>query len=304
MTVLAFLLAVCVPAFSQVPEEKPSLDALFDGMPELRVTPSAPPPFALRFGLALERWSPLPADLPGDAVPAPAPAPDSDGDGMEDDEELRLARAVAPTLTWAKSEGCGAHDLLFQVHPSEDGKARVTFVLVFPIDCGFRSHGLGGHSGDVQEIVIDAARGEDGEWHAALVDLPWHRAFKPKSDHAELFVSSGKHHVYPDEAGCRWGRFLFLDSCGGGAVEALMPEQARNVGEDGRAAFTTLAGLGRPPWPDGYAAEMVWGPSAAGDGFFCGGDPKRGGLGGFWAKLKKLVGWDSCGDAIGGKWAK
>src|SRR6185369_9351304 len=102
-----------------------------------------------------------------------------------------------------KGEGCGEHDVLFQVHPHGEGLARVTYVLLFPVDCGFRSGGLiGGHVGDVQEMMVEAARGADGAWRPVLVEVPWHRPFRPASDAVTLYVSSGKHHVYPSKDSC------------------------------------------------------------------------------------------------------
>ena len=193
--------------------------------------------------------------------------------------------------------------MLFQVHPHGDGLARVTYVLVFPLDCGFRSGGIvGGHNGDVQEMMVEASRGPDGAWHIASVEVPWFRPFKTRTDAVTLYVSSGKHHIYPSTASCR-RKFLSLDECDGGVVERLALSSDLNVGEADHPAFISLARFARGPWAAGYASETAWGPSGAGDAYFCGGDPGRGGRGSLWGKMKELVKWDCCADAVGGKWA-
>lgn len=233
--------------------------------------------------------------------PAPAPAGDADGDGMDDAEELALARGLSPLLVWAAGEKCGAHDALFQVRPDGPDRARLVYALVFPEDCGFRSSGFGGHPGDVQEIDMTASRGESG-WRIDSVDLPWHKAFRPQG-RPVLFVSEGKHHVYPSLKACG-ERFLGFDRCGGGDTEEPALDDAANVGEAARPRVATLERWKKGPWAEGYAKETAWGPSLFGDAAFCGGDPGRGGPGSWIAKVKALVGWDPCGDALDGKWAR
>lgn len=231
-----------------------------------------------------------------------APMADADEDGLEDALEWELAQIIAPVLVWAKGEVCGEHDTLYQVHPTGPGRARVTYALIFPLDCGFRSSGFGGHAGDVQEIGVDAVLGESG-WAIELVTLPWHAPFKPEGPF-RLYLSEGKHHIYPDLAGCTRGRFLGFDRCGGGAVGTPVINDNGNVGEAAHPLTTTLERYARGPWADGYAKETAWGPSLHGDAYFCGGDPNRGGHRSFMAKLKSLFGWDACGDALDGKWSR
>ncbi len=243
--------------------------------------------------------SPVPEPV---AVASTEPMPDADGDGLEDAAEWELAQRLEPVLVWAKGEKCGEHDTVYQVHPLGPGRVRVTYALVFPLDCGFRSTGFGGHSGDVQEIGVDAVRTEAG-WMIDSVALPWHKDFRPKGSFA-LFVSEGKHHIYPDLEGCLRGRFLGLDRCGDGDIEKPVIVADANVGESAHPLMTTLERRARGPWAEGYAKETAWGESRFGDAFFCGGDPERGGRGSFLAKLKALFGWDACGDALDGKWTR
>jgi hypothetical protein len=291
---IAALLATASSAPAQPAYDKSALDALFDGARQAG-DPAEPPPSGPRgaaSGLAL-----------GGTPPTPPLAPESPPAAMDGDERLRVAAAVAPVLVWSNGEGCGDHDVLFQVHPHGDGLARVTYVLVFPRDCGFRSGNIiGGHHGDVQEMTVEAARSPDGSWRAASIEVPWFPPFPPRSDHATLYVSSGKHHVYPNREACRT-KFFHLDDCGGGAVERLDLSPEHDVGEAAHPAFVTLERIARGPWAAGYAQETAWGPSGPeGGAYFCGGDPGRGGRGSLWGKLKKLVGWDSCADAVGTKW--
>ena len=227
---------------------------------------------------------------------------DADGDGLADEEEWEMAQRLSPVLVWAKGEKCGEHDTLYQVHPLGPDRARVTYALIFPLDCGFRSSGFGGHSGDVQEIDVDAVRTEAG-WMIDLVTLPWHDPFRPKGSFA-LFVSEGKHHIYPNLEGCLHGRFLGLDHCGDGAVESPAIAADANVGEALHPLITTLERRARGPWSEGYAKETAWGPSLFGDAFFCGGDPDRGGRESLLARIKSWFGWDACGDALDGKWSR
>jgi len=251
---------------------------------------------------------PAPLALAAPAIVEPAasvsaePMEDADEDGIEDAREWELAQLLAPVLVWAKGEKCGEHDLLYQIHPAGPRRVRATYALIFPLDCGFRSSGFGGHAGDVQEVDVDASLGEAG-WEIESVTLPWHSPFKPKGSF-RLYLSEGKHHVYPDLEGCMRGRFLGFDRCGGGAIEAPAISEYGNVGEAAHPLTTTLERYKRGPWADGYAMETAWGPSLHGDKFFCGGDPKRGGRDGFWAKFRALFGWDACGDALDGKWSR
>ena len=274
------------------------LDHLFDGS---AASGSPADPFASRGdGPAPLALATVPVE-PAASV-STEPMADADEDGIEDEREWELAQMLAPVLIWAKGEKCGEHDTLYQVHPKGPGRVHVTYALIFPLDCGFRSSGFGGHSGDVQEIDVDASLGDAG-WAIELVTLPWHSPFKPKISFA-LFVSEGKHHIYPDLQGCLHGRFLGFDKCGDGAVEAPAINEYSNVGEAAHPLTTTLERYKRGPWAEGYAMETAWGKSLYADEFFCGGDPKRGGRGSFMAKLKAFFGWDSCGDALDGKWAR
>jgi hypothetical protein len=278
--------------------DEPWLNQLFDGTVQ---SGSPADPFASRG----DGPAPLPlatAPVEPSASVQAAPMADADGDGIEDEREWELAQMFAPVLVWAKGEKCGAHDTLYQIHPTGPGRVHVTYALIFPIDCGFRSSGFGGHSGDVQEIDLDVSLGDAG-WAIDLVTLPWHSPFKPKGPLA-LFVSEGKHHIYPDLQGCLHGRFLGFDHCGDGDVERPAINEYGNVGEAAHPLTTTLERYARGPWPAGYAKETAWGPSLFGDKYFCGGDPERGGRGSFMAKLKALFGWDSCGDALDGKWTR
>lgn len=239
-----------------------------------------------------------------ETVEADASLRDSDGDGMADEEELRAALEAAPLLVWSDNEKCGAHDAFFQVRPNGDGSARITYALLFPVDCGFRSSGLGGHPGDTQEILVDAALAS-GTWRAVKIDVPWHRAVRPRDgERARLYVSAGKHHIYPSASSCGWGKFLFLDQCGGGQTAAPAVRAELNVGEADRPAFVTLEHFARGRWASGYAKESSWGVNLFGDQDFCGGDAKRGGKGSWQAKLKALLNWSHCGDGMGKKWAE
>ena len=299
---LAAALALSTAAASMPPvDDKALLDLLFDGA----VASGEPLPPQGSPGRARVSLPPAPAEpaaAPSTADAAPAPG-DADGDGMDDLEERDLAQALMPLFVWAKEEKCGEHDALFQVHPTGAGRARIVYALVFPVDCGFRSSGLGGHSGDVQEVGLDAVLGPDG-WRAEKVYLPWHDPFVPKERRPLLFVSEGKHHVYPNAESCTRGRFLGLDRCGGGTVELPFLEETANVGEAGRPLVSSLERWARGRWAEGYAKETAWGPSGFGDDAFCGGDPERGGRGSWPAKIKSWFGWDACGDALDGKWAR
>lgn len=296
---LAAILVVSTAAFAPTADapalEKPALDALFDGARSSGEPPSG--------GSSAARPLLPPAPRVAETVDdARRPEGDLDGDGMDDAEELSLANALMPTLVWAKGERCGAHDALFQVHPAAPGRVKIVYALVFPEDCGFRSSGFGGHPGDVQEINLDAVL-EDGVWRVETVDLPWHDPFNPRGP-VRLFVSEGKHHVYPNLASCARGRFFGLDHCGDGEIERPVLEPGANVGEASRPLVTTLERWAKGPWAEGYAKETAWGPSKFADVAFCGGDPGRGGPQSWIARLKALIGWDPCGDALDGKWAK
>ncbi len=297
---LAAILIVSTAAFAppaaEPPLDKPALDAFFDGARSSGETPSSGGSSPAR---------PLLPAAPSVAPTVDAPRPldgDLDGDGMDDAEELALANALMPTLVWAKGEQCGAHDALFQVHPASPGHLKIVYALIFPEDCGFRSSGFGGHPGDVQEINLDAVLGDAG-WRVASIDLPWHEPFDPHGP-ARLFVSEGKHHIYPNLASCAGGRFFGLDHCGDGAVERPFLAPESNVGEVNHPLVTTLERYAKGPWAEGYAKETAWGPSLFGDAAFCGGDPGRGGPHSWIARLKSVFGWDPCGDALDGKWAK
>ena len=276
------------------------LDHLYDGS----VVSGAPAEPLASEGRGLSAL-PLPAPPP---TPTPsvraqtAPLADSDGDGLSDELEFELARTFVPILVWAKGEKCGEHDTLYQVHPLAPGRVRLTYALIFPIDCGFRSSGIGGHSGDVQEMGIDVVLLESG-WTIETVTLPWHSPFHPKG-RPVLFVSEGKHHIYPNLESCLHGRFLGFDHCGDGAVETPALNEDANVGEAAHPLMTTLEKYAAGPWAAGYAKETAWGQSLFGDDAFCGGDPNRGGRGSFVAKVKSLIGWDPCGDALDGKWSR
>jgi len=292
------LLAAAAISTGTLAYDKSALDRFYDGAVE---SGSPADPFAQ------EGRGPAPLALPAPPV-APAaraetaPMADADGDGLEDELEFELAQTLAPALVWAKGEKCGDHDTLYQVHPLGPDRVRATYALIFPLDCGFRSTGIGGQSGDVQEMSVEAVRAESG-WTIERVTLPWHDPFRPKGK-LTLFVSEGKHHIYPDLASCARGRFFGFDHCGDGDVETprILPDA--NVGETAHPLITTLERYARGPWAAGYAKETAWGPSRFGDDAFCGGDPERGGRGSFMAKLKSLIGWDPCGDALDGKWTR
>lgn len=286
------------------------LDELFDGAPErpalidaVNDLPPAPAADAIpdggRHG-ALPRAAAAPPPLYVDPFAAPNPG-DADGDGMSEAMEKEVAQAVMPELEWAKGEPCGENRVLYQVRPLSANTVRVVYALLFPVDCGFRGSGVGGHPGDVQEISVRAEY-VGGMWRAAALDLPWHLPFKPKSWPTRLYVSAGKHHIYPDRAGCAWGRFLFFDRCGDGRVEIPTLRVEDNVGEREHPLITTLEKYAAGSWPEGYVREAAWGKSGWDDKLFCAGDPSRGNGRSLWARIKGIFGFTPCADALDGKW--
>lgn len=287
--------------------ESAVLDQFFDGTPELP---------ELKDALSEQPAVPQAAEAPRPALPPASPAAppplyvdpfaepklgDLDGDGFTEAAEKELAQGLMPELEWAKGEPCGEHRVLYQFRPLSATTARVVFVLLFPVDCGFRGSGIGGHPGDVQEISV-LAELRDGQWKATAVDLPWHRPFKPKAWPVRLYVSAGKHHIYPDEQGCAWGKFLMFDRCGGGTRELATLRLQDNVGERSRPLITDLSAYAAGRWPEGYAKEKAWGKSGWDDEAFCGGDPTRGNKKGLWQRIKAIFGLTPCADALDMKW--
>jgi len=228
------------------------------------------------------------------APSTPLRAGDLDKDGIDDAAELAVARAFSPSLVWSPDESCGKHETFFQVHPDGPRRVLITYVVTFPKDCGFPAFGLGSHPGDTQEFRVQAVTDGKG-WRAADLQMTWFPHVPLNGERPRIWVSAGKHHLYPSLEGCKRGLKGKLEHCGGGveAVETLAADH--NAGERGHPLLTSLARFG-------YSGETAWGRSDWGDELFCGGEPKRGGNGGLSSKLKHIVAWGTCGETMGLKW--
>ena len=232
----------------------------------------------------------------------PLHAADLDRDGMDDARELAVARLFSPITVWSPAERCGKHHTLFQVHPLDRSTVLITYVLTFPVDCGFPALGLrvGAHSGDTQELSVVATTPDGLYWEASELRVP-NYAPAPLLGRPTVYVSAGKHHLYPSLEACQEGLHGLLEHCGGPkTTEEVAAED--NVGERGHPLIASLSAFADGPWKNGYARETAWGESAWGDQLFCGGDPRRGGSGSLAAVLKNLVGWGACGDSLAQKW--
>ncbi|MBI4669324.1 MAG: hypothetical protein HY747_09110 [Elusimicrobia bacterium] len=200
---------------------------------------------------------------------------DNDQDGLDDALEYELAGAFSPYLIWDDQESCSLHQTFYQVHPLEQNKIAVIYVLTFPLDCGFRSTGFVGHWGDTQDARLTLSSEDGLAWKpddpsfGPLEKLSFH-----DGGHFYLYLSGGKHHTYPDAASC-YQRYSGMDGCEGGPeyIEPILADH--NVGEEWAPAITWLGNFGQGPYKEGYAGENAWDQSAWNDWRFCGGNSKK-----------------------------
>lgn len=245
-----------------------------------------------------------------------AKSDDNDGDGLSDADELWLADNWSPILYFDEEESDCISDLnkiaiIYQVVPFyNDDKtthgALITYVFLYPKDCGVISSGAGwDHNGDTEALRIYVKKTGKNSWKAGRVlmrrhddywrsydtdELDWRQKTPPfgKNTHPKIYVSESKHAMYPDLDACESYGATNWEDCGGGAIKKYTIIQCQNVGEKWKPAFDRLSDSCSRKLSGTYPKEYaftVYDMNKKKDVKFCGN-----------------LGGSNCAGAIGGKW--
>ena len=242
---------------------------------------------------------------------------DIDSDGLSDADELWLADTWSPILYFDEEEGdcisnLGKVAIIYQVTPFYNNDkttngALITYVFLYPKDCGVISSGIGwDHNGDTEALRIYVKKTGTSSWKAGRVlmrrhddywrsydtsdETEWRQMTPPfgKRTHMKVYVSESKHAMYPSLDACESYGATNWEDCGGGEIRKYSIIQCQNIGEKLSPAFDRLrdscseklSGI----YPKEYAFT-VYDMNKNKEVKFCGN-----------------LGGSTCSGAIGGKW--
>ncbi len=170
---------------------------------------------------------------------------DEDDDGLSEDEELDVAKALAPVLVFDKNETLTARRSYFAVAPLADG-GRTVFYAHGYFEDGGATFGVTAHVGDSEFVVVSQPKtGEPSLFLSshykastdASVWVPLSKLEKTTTSDGVrrplVFVAYRKHANYQDVATCEAGAF-YTDTCSRGAMQIAEVLADRNVGQSSK----------------------------------------------------------------------
>jgi hypothetical protein len=232
---------------------------------------------------------------------------DSDRDGLSNDMEQWLVDNFKPVLVFDEEEDDCIYDVssqtatVYQVTPYETvdryskSGALITFVILYPEDCGGMSTSMTGwpfhaHDGDTEALRIFVYENPiDGAWYIGKILMRRHdesewSAHDPDEftfaqdhitglyTHPYVYVSESKHAMYKSADACEDYTFFYIpwvsdfEDCDGGTILRLATPFSHNVGEREARAFDQFSESS-----SSILRNLFWVESAWSNGRFCGG---------------------------------
>ncbi len=185
-------------------------------------------------------------------------SPDADEDGLSEDEELELAKELAPVLIFDEDEKLSARRTYFAVAPTADGGRSVYYAHGYFEDGG-ATLGITKHVGDSEFVVV--TRKSTGEtslflsahYEASSDASAWHplskfeKAWVDGRERPVVFVALRKHANYVDIASCEKAAYT-LDTCSRGSSELVPVLADRNLGQSTAPLIDEVVLDGRREW--------------------------------------------------------
>lgn len=191
---------------------------------------------------------------------------DEDGNGLDDEMELRIARAAAPELRFDRNENAREPDepyTLFNIRRAlgRPGVLAIRYALLYKRDGGAVYSLLCGtaHNGDSESLTVDVkvTEGFSG-WVGEVIQINGRTSFVRSGTHPVVFLSAGKKHQYYAPGLYRFGANCPDGADGNGARVTPGTSVVRRIGDD--LVTTPHSSLFHAPLffdSDGKAADVT-----------------------------------------------